>query len=97
VTTRAVRGARAAVGETTTSATAVVALVTVTGPSSPGAAPPTEISSPSEARVCPAAQCVFEPVSVTLRLCPCVAREGLTELRAAGSACVRVAVNVMIT
>src|SRR6185503_1578708 len=56
VTTLTVRGSSAAVGETTIAATAVVSLITVTGPSSPKPAPPTAISPPSDARVCPVAQ-----------------------------------------
>src|SRR5436190_23476635 len=51
VTTFAVRGSNAAVGETLTLAVAVTESTTVTGPSSPAAAPPTDTSPPSEARV----------------------------------------------
>src|ERR1051325_9442074 len=61
VTTFAVRGSRAAVGDTLTLAIAVTESTTVTGPSSPGGAPPRPTSPPREARVWPATQCVLLP------------------------------------
>ena len=61
VTTRAIRGSSAAVGDTVTAATTVLESTTVTGPSSPKGDPPIATSPPSEARVCPAIQCVLLP------------------------------------
>ena len=51
------------------SAVKLVALLTVTGPNAPAAAPPTAMPGPKLAFVVPLAQLVNAPVTVTLSVC----------------------------
>jgi hypothetical protein len=75
----------------TKSATAVVGLVTVTGPRVPGAAPPTEMPAPKVAVVEPWTKFVPMPEMVTDRACPGCPVIGLTATMLVDGVMVKVA------
>src|SRR5262245_51698388 len=81
-----VRGASAAVGEMVICAVAVVGPVTLIGPYSPGFAPPTEISPPNDAVVCPATQWLPLAARFTDKVWPCAPEAGLGALSEAAAA-----------
>jgi hypothetical protein len=61
-------------------AVALVAVVTVIGPGVPGGAPPTETSGPKLATETPFTKFVYLPLMVTVRLAPCSALLGETDV-----------------
>lgn len=80
VFTVTVRGPSRASGVIASAADPAVRLVTVTGPDSPGGAPPTEIPSPNRAVETPCINWVFVPVIATVSFWPGWPVDGASEI-----------------